>query len=228
MAPLPVEYFRSPGTPYWLAAWAGEAVIRALMTINGRLVTRCLALGPYLGEVAARFCARTEAAYYYYGVDVNLFRPADAGERAALRRRLGLPLDRFLIVLASRVSHEKDPETVIRAVARARQCGLDAMLLNLGGDYRQFVSLARADVPGPDDRLDGLLHPMTAWPTISGQPTRWCRVAGRGPRPVSPSKHWPVKPHGCDRGRRDGGPSRDYAGLAPRRDVEAMAKRSWP
>jgi glycosyltransferase involved in cell wall biosynthesis len=75
-------------------------------------------------------------------VDVERFRPADAAERYALRRHLDLPIDKFLIILSSRISHEKDPETVLRAAALARQRGLDVALLNLGGGYRPFLALA--------------------------------------------------------------------------------------
>jgi len=124
-----------------LAAGVGEAVIRTLLAINGRLATSCLALGPYLMGVIGRTCTRTEPGYYY-GVDTRTFRPASAAERVAIRRQLGLPVDKFLIILPSRISHEKDPETVLTAVSQARMRGLDAVLLNLGGGYKEFISLA--------------------------------------------------------------------------------------
>ena len=60
MALPPVEYFRcrrERGQIGALGAWAGEAVIRTLMTVNGRLATRCLALGPYLQDIARHYCA---------------------------------------------------------------------------------------------------------------------------------------------------------------------------
>ncbi len=144
MATAPLEYFRcrrERGGIGVVAACAGEVVIRFLMALNGRLATRCLALGPYLQDVARRAGARTELGRYY-GVDVSKFRPADAPERSSIRRRLGLPEDKFLIVLASRISHEKDPETVLRATALARARGLDAVLLNLGGGHERFLTLA--------------------------------------------------------------------------------------
>jgi len=146
MAISPVEYFRcrrERGQISEVACWAGESIIRTLMAINGKLATRCLALGPHLCDVSSRVCPRTKMGYYY-GVDADVFRPADEVTRAGLRRLLRLPADRFLIVLASRISHEKDPETVLRAVALARARGLDALLLNLGGGYREFVTLARS------------------------------------------------------------------------------------
>jgi glycosyltransferase involved in cell wall biosynthesis len=117
----PVEYFhcrRERGQISAATAWAIESVIRLLMTINGRLCTRCLALGPYLREIAARYCARTESGAYY-GVDVSFFKPATDQERRSLRAKHDLPADRFVVFLASRISHEKDPETVLRAAALA-------------------------------------------------------------------------------------------------------------
>jgi D-inositol-3-phosphate glycosyltransferase len=141
-----LEYFRCRrerkqiGAP---TALIGEAIIRTLLAVNGRLVAKCLALGPYLMDVASRSCDRTERGYYY-GVDTTLFKPADPSERAALRRKLNLPAGKFLVVLASRISHEKDPETVLEAVSLARARGLDAVILNLGGGYREFIDLASA------------------------------------------------------------------------------------
>ena len=120
MGVAPPEYFRCrrergqigrcPG------GWA-TPVIRTLMTVNGRLARRCLAMGPYLLRRGARYCPRSEVGLYY-GVDTDFFRPADAAERRALRQKWGLPRDRFLVFFSSRISHEKDPETVLRAVHR--------------------------------------------------------------------------------------------------------------
>ena len=166
MALPPIEYFRcrrERGQVGAISACVGEAVIRLLLTVNGLLATRCLTLGPYLREIAGKWCARPEPGYYY-GVDVATFRPASTDQRPQLRARLDLPADAFLIVLASRISHEKDPETVLRAVAGARARGLDAVLLNLGGGYEQFIDLARE--MGIADSSEWVLgrpaaHPMT-------------------------------------------------------------------
>jgi glycosyltransferase involved in cell wall biosynthesis len=166
MALPPVEYFRCRRERRQIGlvrAWLGEALIRTLLSINGRLATTCLALGPYLHGVARRYSARVDTGYYY-GVDVNTFRPIGAAERVELRGRLGLPSDRFLVVLSSRISHEKDPETVLRAIAGARAAGLDAVVLNLGGGYQEFLDLARAlELPDPSIWVFGrpAVHPMT-------------------------------------------------------------------
>lgn len=142
----PIEYFRcrrERGQLGLVTAWMGELVIRALMTVNGALATRALVMGPYLAQVAAPFSARVSLGRYY-GVDTTLFRPAGLQERRSLRTRLDLPPDRFLVLLSSRISHEKDPETVLRAVARIREQGVDAVVLNLSGGHREFLALADA------------------------------------------------------------------------------------
>jgi glycosyltransferase involved in cell wall biosynthesis len=141
----PLEYFKCRRERRQIGpvkALAGEAFIRIVTALNGWLATRCLAMGPYLRDIAAAFCPRSDIGLYY-GVDVDVFRPADARERAELRRRHDLPVDKFLVLLSSRMSHEKDPETVLKAVALARAQGLDAVVLNLGGGYEEFLRLAR-------------------------------------------------------------------------------------
>lgn len=147
----------------WLKWFAGDRVIRILMRINGRLATRCLAMGPYLCGLARRYCARSQIGLYY-GVDTGFFRPADTGERRALRRKWGLPENRFMIFFSSRISHEKDAETVLKAAHLARSRGLDAVVLNLGGGYKDFIDLARAlCLPDADAWVIAgpALHPMT-------------------------------------------------------------------
>jgi glycosyltransferase involved in cell wall biosynthesis len=161
----PIEYFRCRRERRQIgvvAAAVGEAAIRTMMTISGRLAKTALVMGSYLATVAAPFSRRV-AIGRYYGVDVDLYRPASAEERCALRERLQLPADAFLIVLSSRISHEKDPETVLQAVAFARARGLNAVILNLGGGYRDFLSLAeRSGVPDAREWVLGrpAAHPM--------------------------------------------------------------------
>jgi glycosyltransferase involved in cell wall biosynthesis len=141
----PVEYFRcrrERGRISWMKAAAGEAFIRVAMFVSGRLATVALGMGPYLRDVAARTSPRA-AVGGYYGVDVSLFRPVDELQRRALRRRHNLPENCFVIFFSSRISHEKDPETVLRATALARRRGLNAVLVNLGGGFKDFVACAR-------------------------------------------------------------------------------------
>ena len=142
----PVEYFRcrrERGQIGPLKAWAGESFIRFLMRCNGSLATKCLVMGPYLRGISLPYCPRTEIGLYY-GVDTDLYCPVDAAQHLALRKKLDLPLNKFIIFLSSRISHEKDPETVLRAAALARQNGLDAVVINLGGGYQDFLKLGRS------------------------------------------------------------------------------------
>jgi glycosyltransferase involved in cell wall biosynthesis len=229
MALPPVEYFRcrhERGQIGPVRAWLGEAVIRSLLVINGKAATACVALGPYLRDLASRYCARTER-WFYYGVDVKVFSPATAHERVALRKKLGLPLEKFLIILSSRISHEKDPETVLRAVASARGAGLDAVVLNLGGGYDQFLALAHT--------LN--LRDVTSW--VLGRPaahpmteladyirTADALVQGSLEEGLGLS---PLEALACDVpvvATAVGGLThlKDYATLTPRRDVDAMAR----
>lgn len=152
----PREYFacrRERGQISAWKWWVGDTAIRFLLATNGRLATRCLAMGPYLLEVAARSCARV-GLFHYYGVDTAYYQPVSPQEKRALRARLGLPADRYIIFLSSRISHEKDPETVLRAASLARQQGLPVLLLNLGGGYQDFLRLAESlQLPGVRDWL---------------------------------------------------------------------------
>ncbi len=141
----PIEYFRcrrERGQIGPVKSWLGETTIETLMRANGKLATTCLAMGPYLRDVAADYCKDSRVGLYY-GVDTNFFRPADAAEKQRLRAKLGLPENKFLIVLSSRISHEKDPETALKAAAKARAAGLDVAMLNLGGGFQDFLKLSK-------------------------------------------------------------------------------------
>jgi glycosyltransferase involved in cell wall biosynthesis len=169
LAMPPVEYYRCRWERRTIGRWryhTGDAVIRALMAVNGRLATTWVALGPYLRGVARRHTPRV-GSWAYYGVDTAAFRPATPAERHDLRARHGLPAGCFLILLASRVSHEKDPETALLATHLARERGLRAVLLNLGGGYREFLELARRlSLPDPESWVMGrpAAHPMLELP----------------------------------------------------------------
>jgi glycosyltransferase involved in cell wall biosynthesis len=142
----PIEYFqcrRQRGQIGQIAAMAGEVFLRVAMTVSGRLGTAVLTTGPYLRDMAAAIPAPAYEGYYC-GIDTTLFKPVTPAERAVLRKRHQLPQDRFLVLFSSRISHEKDPETVLRAVWMARERGLDAVAINLGGGFEEFVNIARA------------------------------------------------------------------------------------
>ena len=141
----------------------GATLIRFLMTFNGLLATKCLAMGNHLRQVSLGYCPRTEIGLYY-GVDTEIYRPVDERERLALRRKRNLPENSFIIFLSSRISHEKDPETVLRAAALARERGLDAVVINLGGGYKDFLDLAKRLIG--EEASDWVLGRPAAHPMI--------------------------------------------------------------
>ena len=152
------------------------------MWVNGRLATIALCNGCYLRDIAARTSSHAVAGSYY-GVDVSLFKPVDAVERQALRRRHHFPEDRFLIFFSSRISHEKDPETVLRATALVRERGLDAVIVNLGGGFHEFLQRANdLGLPNTEDWMIGrpAVHPMHDLCEISGGRCRGPILLGRG------------------------------------------------
>ena len=161
----PVEYFlcrQHRGEIGQVGALAGELFLRVAMNVSGRLGTAVVTTGPYLRELAASFPARVVEGYYC-GIDTELFKPVSAEQRQALRVRHELPVDKFLVLFSSRISHEKDPETVLRAVALARLQGLDAVLINLGGGFKEFLALAQSlELPGSGGWVIArpAVHPM--------------------------------------------------------------------
>jgi len=166
MGVAPLEYWACRWERRQIAYWKhllGWGVIKTLMTVNGRLATGWLGMGPYLRDIGRRYCPRSEVGLYY-GVDTDYFRPATASERAALRHARDLPADAFVIFFSSRISHEKDPETVLAATHLARTRGLNAVVLNLGGGYKDFLALARSmGLPDVERWVIGrpAAHPMT-------------------------------------------------------------------
>jgi glycosyltransferase involved in cell wall biosynthesis len=58
-------------------------------------------------EALAAGMPRERVRYLPHGVDVQRFRPPVAGERETIRRRLGWPLDRLVVLFVGRLSREK-------------------------------------------------------------------------------------------------------------------------
>lgn len=70
-----------------------------------------------------------------YAVDNERFMSAatlTAGEREAVRQKFGLPLDRPVVLFASKLIPRKHPDDLVRAMARLRDEGLAASLLFVG------------------------------------------------------------------------------------------------
>ena len=76
------------------------------------------------------------------GVDTDRFRPLDDAERAAARRRFGLPVDAQLVLGVSRLVPRKGFDTAIRAVARLAATHPD-LVLAISGRGRDDERLRR-------------------------------------------------------------------------------------
>jgi glycosyltransferase involved in cell wall biosynthesis len=123
-----------------LEAWG----IYLLARINARLGRRYAVLSPYLASVVRGHGGRAPIDVVpVYGVDTALYTPSQES-RAGIRERLGLPAKAFLVFFSSRIAPEKDPDTLLSAVARLRQEGRDVRIVHLSGGYREFVARASA------------------------------------------------------------------------------------
>jgi glycosyltransferase involved in cell wall biosynthesis len=90
-----------------------RGVQRAVYRLAGRPLLRRAAKvlvvnGTVAGFVRDHGVRRDDVAHFANGVDAALFRPAGSGaERAGLRRRLGLPADRVLVLFVGRLVEKK-------------------------------------------------------------------------------------------------------------------------
>lgn len=119
-------------------------VITVLARINALVGQGYIALSPYLASVIrASGTKQPVEVIAVYGVDGRLFQPT--GEpAAAIRARLGLPVDDRLVFFSSRVAPEKDATTVLRALAVLIESGRSVRVLHLSGGHQEFLALARS------------------------------------------------------------------------------------
>ncbi|HEY0186849.1 MAG TPA: D-inositol-3-phosphate glycosyltransferase [Cellulomonas sp.] len=104
------------------------------------------------------------------GVELGTFRPPV--DRAALRRELGLPADRDVVLFAGRIQPLKAPDVLVRALGVLRRSGRPVpLLVVLGGPsgrasaLRELQALAATEGLADDVRF----HPPVARATLS----RW-------------------------------------------------------
>jgi len=127
--------------PFRQAEWFG---IRVLAWLNARVGRQYVVLSPYLASrVRGHGTSRPVAIVPVYGVDLRVFAPTSE-PRAAVRRRLGLPIDPALVFFSSRIAPEKDPDTLLAAVAALRQDGRDVRIVHRSGGHVEFSRRASA------------------------------------------------------------------------------------
>jgi glycosyltransferase involved in cell wall biosynthesis len=148
----------SSGRPFRRLEWAG---LRLLAAVNARVGRRYVVLSEYLASVVrAHGTSRAVDVVPIYGIDTTVFGQS-AEPREQVRRRLGLPTDPALIFFSSRIAPEKDPDTLLAAVARLRLAGRDVRILHRSGGHADFARRAAAH---------GLQHAVIVGPAIPPGP----------------------------------------------------------
>lgn len=162
----PIErYYRTRGRDGPRPFRARELrAIRALAALNARIGQRYVVLSRHLADVVRSHGTRRPIHLVpVYGVDLRRFRPPEA-PRDALRTRLGLPVERTVVLFASRIAPEKDAATLLKAVAQLVRAGRDLHLLHLSGGHAAFA--AAAGRHGLADRVTArdAVHPTDELP----------------------------------------------------------------
>ena len=109
------------------------------------------------------------------GVDLSLFCPWP-GDRAALRRDLGLPVDRDVVLFAGRVQPLKAPDVLVRALGVLRATGRPVpLLVVLGGPSGRASALRELQALVATEGLDAdvLFRPPVSRPELA----RWFAAA---------------------------------------------------
>lgn len=110
-------------------------------------------------ELALQGVDRNRRSLIPNGVDLTAFPPASIGEKAALRRRLGLP-DGKIAIFLGRLEREKRADQLLTIWPKVRQSLPDATLLMLGSGSMeaQLRRMAPAGV-----RLEGVQRNVRDW-----------------------------------------------------------------
>jgi len=131
----------------WGKAWAGGVagrLARGAMAVRNRWLRDAdafVAMSRAIrDEMVAAGVPGERIELLPHGVDTERFRPADPGERAGLRARLGFP-DGVLAVWSGRLLRGKGLETLLEAFARAAGEVRDLRLVLVGSGEGQALSI---------------------------------------------------------------------------------------
>ncbi len=116
--------------------------LRVLARLNSWLGQRYFVLGRHLSDVVrSHGFARPVEITPVYGVDSRVYRPSSR-DRHALRVELGLPTKGSIILFSSRIAPEKDTETLLRAVKVLWNEGVELLVVNRSGGFRELEALS--------------------------------------------------------------------------------------
>ena len=80
------------------------------------------------------------------GIDLTAFSPVKREERPALRRQLGLPEEKILLVAVGRVAAEKNPELLVQFLAQERPEDRPTLVFVGDGPYRAELEQLTAEL----------------------------------------------------------------------------------
>lgn len=144
---LPVLTVRRPARGLWARVrnWLLQRVLDGLRTADGWIV----ATEWLRGELATWLRRDDRIHVIPFGVDDAFFEPPPTS-REETRRRWDLPQDAFVVLHVGSVGPRKNLPTVIGAVHGLRRAGVNAWLLQVGGEFEPVHHAdleARALVP---------------------------------------------------------------------------------
>lgn len=161
-SPAPVEYRLRAGASGLHRRGPGggvaAAVLRALERACLRRATRVHVLSEFSAGLLARLygVGGERVVRIAGGADLDRFRPS--ADRPALRRRLGLPLDRPVLFTLRNLEPRMGLDRLVEAVARLRRPGRPLLLIGGAGSLRGPLERQVADLGlGGDVRFLGFL-----------------------------------------------------------------------
>jgi glycosyltransferase involved in cell wall biosynthesis len=119
-----------------------NALLRRVLAALRRARAWIVATQWLRGELATWLGQDESVHVVPYGVDDRFFEPPDQ-PRDAIRRRLGLPPEAYVVLHVGSTVERKNVPAVVAGVAGLRARGVDAWLLQVGG---QFTDRQRADL----------------------------------------------------------------------------------
>jgi len=118
-------------------------IIRLLIMWNIYHFDLSIVVSCYIKSKLSRYSKREIKVIPLYGID-NVFKPLPSDKKRELREKLNIPLGKYVIFISSRISPEKGIYSFLKAMKLLIKEGIkDIILLNLSGQYKDFVKLAQ-------------------------------------------------------------------------------------